>query len=133
MSAHTLLSETELFAYLREFHYPDLVRRDDEYDCFDCISADHNLYIELKSRLTHYDLLLIEEMKYKALRKGAYQYKLEPWYINSTPDGVWGFNLAQLPEPEWSMRLMPSTTEFENKDKKMKSVGFISIKDGVPL
>ena len=132
MSARMLLTESELFVYLRDFYWPDLLKSN-TFDGWDCVSYKTRTFAELKSRYTHYDELLIEEMKYDGILNAAKFFDFEPRYINSTPDGIWSFNLADMPEPEWSMRLMPSTTEFENKDKKMKSVGFISIKDGVPL
>ena len=125
-----VLKEPQLFDYLKEFHYPDLRKSEDEFDTFDCISDEFRMYIELKSRNTHYDDLLIEETKYRALMMSAANYGLVPWYINATPNGVWGFNLSKIPAPKWEDKWLPSTTEFAKRGNKTKLVGFLHINDG---
>ena len=92
----TVLTEPELFDWLKEFYYPDLVMSSDEYSHYDCITKEGGLYIELKSRHTHYDDLIIEKIKYDALVDNAYLNSCDPVYINSTPQGVWSFNLYLL-------------------------------------
>ena len=128
-----VLKEPQLFDYLKEFHYPDLRKSEDEFDTFDCISDEARMYIELKSRNTHYDDLLIEETKYRALMMSAASYGLFPWYINATPNGVWGFNLSKIPAPKWEDKWLPTTTEFTRRGNKTKLVGFLNTKDGVLL
>ena len=128
-----VLTEPELFDFLKEYYYPDLVMSESMYSAFDCYSIKSTAYIELKSRNTHYDELLIEKMKYEAIVSQAKHYGLRPYYINSTPEGIWAFKLAKLPAPKWESRPMPATTEFENNDKINKIVGYINIKDGVEL
>jgi hypothetical protein len=66
---------------------------------------------------THYPTLLIEEIKYRKLITQAAERDLIPYYINSTPLGIYSFDLMDLPEPEWYTEVMPVSTEFENKDK----------------
>ena len=127
-----VLKEPELFEYLKEFHYKDL-EQSDEFDTWDCISREHKMFIELKSRKTHYPDLLIEEMKYRALIEAAGIRSLTPWYINATPEGIYGFNLTTTPEPKWEGKWLPNTTEFSNKSNRTKLVGFLKIEDGVLL
>lgn len=126
----SVLKEPELFDYLKEFHYPDLKKSEGKFDIFDCVSSKRKMYIELKSRNTHYDDLLIEHIKYHDLLEAAAELKYTPWYINATPSGVWAFNLTKLPTPEWSERWLPRNTEFSNAGNKTKVVGYIHIKDG---
>lgn len=128
-----VLRESELFEYLKEFHYQDLERSEDKFDNWDCISMQHKMFIELKSRKTHYDDLLIEEHKYSSLIMAAGIRSLAPWYINSTPKGVWGFNLSLLQTPKWEDKWLPISTEFANKKNRNKPVGFLNINDGVQL
>ena len=128
-----VLKEPELFDYLREFHWSDLEKSADKFDVFDCISPSEKMYIELKSRNTHYDELLLEEVKYKALVSTAVERQLTPWYINATPDGVWGFNLGSMPEPTWEEKWLPKSTEFSRTGNKTKLVAFIHIDKGVAL
>ena len=125
-----VLREPELFDYLKEFHFPDLSKSEDQFDSFDCMSVEHKMFIELKSRKTHYDDLLIEEHKYSSLIMAAGIRSLTPWYINSTPQGIWGFNLSALPMPKWEDKWLPITTEFLNKKSRSKPVGYFNIKDG---
>lgn len=125
------MKEADLFDYLKGSHFPDLEKSEGAYDSFDCISQDKQLYIELKCRHTHYPELLIEEMKYRRLINQAGS--LTPYYINSTPEGIWAFDLSRVPEPAWSERRMPATTEFTDTRKIMKLVGFIHTDYGLPL
>ena len=82
------LKEPELFDYLKEFYYSDL-EKSEEFDNWDCISLEAKMFIELKSRKTHYPDLLIEESKYQGLIMAAGIRSLTPWYINATPEGIW--------------------------------------------
>lgn len=127
-----VLKEPELFQYLKEFHYPDL-EQSEEFDTWDCVSLEHKMFIELKSRKTFYPDLLIEEMKYRALLEAAGIRSLTPWYINATPEGIYGFNLTTTPEPKWENKWLPNTTEFSNKANRTKLVGFLKVADGVLL
>lgn len=125
--------EAELFDYLKEHLYPDLVKSPGIYDSFDCMSEQAGHYIELKCRHTHYPTLLIEELKYRKLITQSAERDLIPFYINSTPLGVYSFDLMDLPEPEWFSHIMPATSEFENQEKVSKSVGYLSIEEAVQL
>lgn len=128
-----LLKEPELFAFLKEFYYPDLRMSEDKFSKHDCISDIHKAYIELKSRNTHYDDLLIEKIKYDAILEAAKALALSPLYINSTPEGMWSFNIGDMPEPVWEDRWLPAKTEFPNGGNKTKIVGYLHIKDGKKL
>ncbi len=86
------MSEEELFEQLSEL-IPDLKKAENEYSTFDCTSEILNAYIELKCRHTHYSTLLIEKSKYDRLVDEARSKLMAPLYINSTPEGVWSFNL----------------------------------------
>ncbi len=127
------MKELELFEYLKESLYPDLTKSEGIYDAFDCISATAGHYIELKCRYTHYDTLLIEEMKYRKLITQAAERDLIPFYINSTPKGVFSFDLMDVPEPEWSVGWMPATTEFARNHKMEKLVGYLPLDEAVQL
>jgi hypothetical protein len=126
-------TEAELFAYLKQDLYPDLVKSEGTYDTFDCISYKAGHFIELKCRVTHYSDLLIEQMKYRKLIEQAVQSNLLPFYINSTPLGIYSFDLNDIPEPEWVTHLMPATTDFENKAKVPKVVGYLEISEAIKL
>lgn len=127
------MRETELFDYLRSSLYPDLEKSIGIYDAFDCISQMAGHYIELKCRHTHYPTLLIEEMKYRKLITQAAERNLIPFYINSTPQGIFSFDLMDLAEPEWFTHRMPQTTEFSRNHKVDKLVGYLPIEEAIVL
>ena len=127
-----VLKEPELFSYLKEFYYPDLTFTSDKYSTYDCVSQDNNLYIELKSRNKHYDELLIEQVKWDGLTTEARYFNLTPYYVCSTPDGIWAFDLSKW-KPEWEEKWLPQNTEFSARGNKTKVVGYLHIKDGVAL
>ena len=127
------MKEQDLFDYLKSSLYPDLEKAPGIYDAFDCISTVAGHYIELKCRYTHYDTLLIEEMKYRKLITQAAERDLIPFYINSTPKGVFSFDLMDVPEPEWVSHWMPATTEFARSQKISKLVGYLAIEEAVQL
>ena len=127
------MKEAELFEYLKQSLYPDLVKSPGIYDSFDCTSEKAGHYIELKCRQTHYPTLLIEEMKYRKLTTQSAERDLIPFYINSTPQGVYSFDLMDLPEPEWVNGWMPATTEFSRNQKITKLVGYLDIEEAVKL
>lgn len=127
------MKESDLFDFLKVDIYPDLVKSEGTYDAFDCISYKAGHFIELKCRVTHYSDLLIEQMKYRKLIEQAVQSNLLPFYINSTPLGIYSFDLNDIPEPEWVTHLMPATTEFDNKAKVPKVVGYLLLEDAIRL
>mgnify|MGYP000157893424 CR=1 FL=1 len=127
------MKEIELFEYLKSSLYPDLTKSEGIYDSFDCVSTYAGAYIELKCRHTHYPTLLIEEMKYRKLITQAAERDLIPYYINSTPAGIFSFDLLDLPEPVWFNHQMPATTEFDRVEKVEKLVGYLPIEEAVKL
>ena len=127
------MNEELLFAFLRESLYPDLVKSEGIFDAYDCISKQAGHYIELKCRARHYDTLLIEEMKYRKLITQAAERDLVPYYINSTPLGIYSFDLMDLAEPVWYVHYLPATTEFEKIGKVDKLVGYLPIEEAVQL
>ena len=127
------MKEIDLFEYLKGSLYPDLVKSEGIFDSFDCISAKAGHYIELKCRYTHYPTLLIEEMKYRKLITQSAERDLIPYYINSTPQGVYSFDLMDLAEPEWVTQRMPATSEFSNRMKVDKLVGYLDIEEAVKI
>jgi hypothetical protein len=127
------MNEELLFTFLRDGFYSDLEKAPGIYDAFDCISKQAGHYIELKCRHTHYPTLLIEEMKYRKLITQAAERDLIPYYINSTPAGIFSFDLLDLPEPVWFNHQMPATTEFDRVQKVEKLVGYLPLEEAVQL
>jgi hypothetical protein len=127
------MNEQELFDMLKSEYYPDLMRVSDEYSNFDCVSEREDMYVELKCRYTHYDDLLIEKYKYDRVKEQADLTGRLPIYICSTPEGVWEFNLDTF-KIKWEDKdNLPKTTEFEDIEKVVKTVGFLPISKGKRL
>ena len=127
------MNEELLFAFLREGFYPDLEKAPGIYDAFDCISKQAGHYIELKCRATHYPTLLIEEVKYRKLITQSAERDLIPFYINSTPLGVFSFDLMDVPEPIWEVKYLPATTQFGRSGKVDKLIGYLPVEEAVQL
>lgn len=119
------MKEQELFDYLKDNLYPDLEKSEGTFDTFDCTSKEFEMYVELKSRLTHYPTLLLERKKYNALIQHAENLSYTAWYINNTPEGIFGFNLSHMTEPTWETKWLPKTTEFGDRGKVDKEVAFL--------
>lgn len=90
----------------------------------DAYSIKYNLSIELKCRKIHYQTLLIEKIKWDKLMAHT-----NVRYINSTPIGIYSFNLKDIEIPKWFMKLLPAQTEFNNKEKINKIVGLLNINE----
>jgi hypothetical protein len=127
------MNELVLFDFLKFNLYPDLDRAPGIYDAFDCHSQKAGHFIELKCRQSHYSTLLIEQMKYRKMIEQAYHRDLLPFYINSTPLGIYSFDLTEIDEPQWHVHQMPATTEFENVNKVEKVVGYLPIEEAIKL
>ena len=120
------MKESELFDYLKEI-IPDLKLIGG--DCrWDCTSKLLRSRMELKCRTSHWEEMIIEKSKYDALIKAS----KNPLYINSTPKGIYIWNLSYH-NIEWSIEKMPATSEFKNKEKIDKRVGYLKIKDAMIL
>jgi Holliday junction resolvase len=126
------MTEQDLYNFVRELGYEDLIMAQNPYSTWDCYSIGSNIYVELKCRRTHYDKLLIEKSKFDRLTKAAKKKGMVPVYICSTPQGVWAFNLAGA-ELEWANEEMPTTTDFEDTSKKIKKVSYLDTKEGLQL
>jgi hypothetical protein len=127
------VNEQILFDMLKDEYYPDLMRIVDEYSNFDCVSEREDMYVELKCRYTHYDDLMIEKYKYDRVKEQADLTGRIPIYICSTPEGIWEFNLDTF-KIKWEDRdNLPKTTEFEDTEKVVKTVGYLPISEGKQL
>lgn len=126
------MNEEQFFTKLKVI-IPDLVKSENKFSSFDCTSEQLGAYIELKSRRTHYNTLLIEYSKYARLLEEASTKRLIPAYFNSTPKGAWGFNLLTIDVQFAEKTNLPKTTDFEDTDKVTKIVGFLPIEKGFKL
>lgn len=123
------MQESELFDLLKNGFIPDLQKSEDQFSRWDCISHKLRYRIELKCRKTHYDTLMLERDKYFALILSYVETGYKPLYINSTPKGVYVFDLSDL-NPEWTTDTrMPKTTDFENNNRVEKTYTLLEIKN----
>ena len=125
-------TEQELFNYIKGRYLEDLVKSADQYDYHDCTSTLYRLHIELKCRHKHYDELLIEQDKYKALIAHAQQLGFTPFYVNATPQGIYAFNLRKI-SVKWTTKKLP--VESKSKDQGLidKSVALSPVSLAVQL
>lgn len=122
------MKEKDLFNYLIDCCYPDLVKAKKQLSRWDCYSPELSHRIELKCRGKHYDTLLIEKKKFDAMIVKCNDNLDIPLYINSTPKGVFKFNLY-IVKPIWEIQYHNKTTQFANTNKIPKQVAMLNVKD----
>jgi hypothetical protein len=126
------MDERKLFRYLKTLHYPDLVMSEDQFSKWDCYSPSTNQRIELKCRDTHYNDLLIEKIKYDAMIQKTRLNLEVPVYINSTPNGIYKFNLLHI-DCEWFDKDLPRQTKFNDTKPISKKVAMIPVAEAEVL
>lgn len=95
---------------------------------WDCYSPATRHRIELKCRRVHYDTLIIEKPKYEAIMNKSIENNDIPIYINSTPNGVYRFNLTNF-DPIWQTKYLNKTTDFSNRAVIAKEVFMLPVID----
>ena len=119
--------EEDLFNWLKENVYPDLVKAKNQMSRWDCYSPITGHRLELKCRKTHYKTLLLEKKKYDAMLEECAKHLDTPVYINSTPFGIYSFNLHTI-QPDWECNFKnPATTQFFNTNRIEKEVTYLEI------
>lgn len=124
--------EEELFEFLKENYYPDLVKAKSQMSKWDCYSPEKYHRIELKCRKTHYEELMIEKKKYDSMIDKCDDNLDIPYYINSTPEGVYRWNLYKV-EPIWFVKKIKATTEFANSNLIDKEIAMLEVIDAETL
>ena len=127
-----LLTEEGLFSYIKMRYLQDLKMSSDTYERHDCRSDYGKLIIELKCRTTHYDELLLEADKYHALLIRARDFGYAPWYVNSTPKGIYAFNLTKI-TVTWTTRQLPAATQPNTLQLVSKKVTYLHIRQARAL
>lgn len=125
------LTEQELFDYIKARYLDDLVKSEDTYEYLDATSHGYRLSIELKCRHTHYDELILEKDKYESLMQQANALGFTPFYINSTPKGIYAFNLRKI-TVTWTTKRLPATT-FDKGPDIDKVIALLHIDKAVQL
>lgn len=121
--------EDDLMEWLKENWAEDLEQMKDTYSRWDCTTAKVDGMVELKCRRKHYPTMLIEKKKYDALMEQGGT----PLYINSTPNGIYVWDLSKL-DIEWDVEHKhPATTSFGNRARVAKEVGYLDINDAEVL
>ena len=95
---------------------------------WDCYSPETSHRIELKCRAAHYDILILEKKKYDAMIENCNDNLDIPFYINSTPLGIFRWNLY-LVKPIWKTKYLRKTTEFSNSNRIPKEIAMLPVID----
>ena len=118
--------EKDLFDWLSNNYYLSLVNSKNPISRWDCYDIDTRHRIELKCRRKHYDTLILEKSKYDAMIKESEKNLDIPIYINSTPKGIYLFNLYQI-DQNWFTKSLPATTEFKKRIWVKKEITELNI------
>lgn len=125
------MTEQGLFDYIKETYLEDLQKSEHTYEYIDATSYGYRLSIELKCRHTHYDELILEKDKYESLMQQANELGFTPFYINSTPKGIYAFNLRKI-TVTWTTKRLPSST-VDNGPDIDKEIALLHIDKAVKL
>ena len=125
------MTEQGLFDYIKETYLEDLEKTTHTYEYTDATSTGYRLTLELKCRHTHYDELILEKDKYESLVNRANDLGFTPFYINSTPKGIYAFNLRII-KVTWTTKRLPSST-VDNGPAIDKEVALLHIDKAVKL
>ena len=125
------MTEQGLFDYIKETYLEDLQKSEHTYEYIDATSYGYRLSIELKCRHTHYDELILEKDKYESLMQQANELGFTPFYINSTPKGIYAFNLRKI-TVTWTTKRLPSSTVDYGPDVD-KEIALLHIDKAVKL
>jgi hypothetical protein len=117
------LNETQLFELFKK-EYPDIIDLNilNEFSEIDWYIPELNINIEAKCRNKHWPSMYIEENKYKKL----IQYE-KCWYVNSTPEGIFGWDVHKLKNIIFRQKLVTSTQQFGKQEKVFKSISDLPI------
>lgn len=127
-----MTTEKGLFNWIKKNFISDLKESEKATSRYDCFSNRYNLDIELKCRRTHYPDLIIEKKKYDSLMLRSKEYGTIPVYVNSTPNGVWAFYLADI-KIKWQNKLLPKQTDFSDNTFIEKKIGYLTLESGIEL
>ena len=72
--------------------------------------------------------MLIEKRKWDYLAEIRARTGARTLYINSTPQGVYQFDLGAIKAVEWVVRPLPDKTDFANKGTIEKLCAFLDIR-----
>ena len=125
------MTEQGLFDYIKETYLEDLQKSEHTYEYIDATSYGYRLSIELKCRHIHYDELILEKDKYESLMQEANELGFTPFYINSTPQGIYAFNLRKI-KVTWTTKRLPSSTVDKGPDID-KEIALLHIDKAVKL
>ena len=125
------MTEQALFDYIKATYLEDLEKSEHTYEYIDATSNGYRLTIELKCRHTHYDELILEKDKYESLVGRAQELGFTPFYINSTPQGIYAFNLRKI-KFTWVIKRLPSSTVDQGPDID-KEIALLHIDEAVKL
>lgn len=104
------MNEEELFRLMSK-RYIGLVdlNEKDPHSLIDWHYPESDIWMEAKCRDTAYNTLFIQKDKYDVLME-----KENCWYVNSTPIGIYYFDLKDMEEPVWREQSMLKSTYYNN-------------------
>ena len=124
--------EKDLFEWLSNNHYKTLVNSKNPISRWDCYDIETQNRIELKCRRKHYDTLILEKSKYDAMLLESNKNLDIPIYINSTPEGIYLFNLNEI-DIKWFTKSLPATTDFKKRIWVKKKITELQVIKAIKL
>lgn len=119
----TNLTEQQLYAHMCE-RYNGLVdlNKENPMSPIDWYYPHEDIWIEGKCRNVHRNGMFIQKDKYEELMK-----KERCYYVNSTPEGIFLFNLKEMEEPVWREQNMEQSQQFKSIGRVPKLVAELPV------
>ena len=95
---------------------------ENEKTLIDWYYPEDDIWMEGKCREIHRNGLFIQKDKYTALME-----KERCWYVNSTPNGIFYFDLKMMEEPVWREQNMEQSQQFESRGRITKWVAELPV------
>lgn len=122
------MDEKKLFQYVKNY-FTDIVdlNIENELAPIDWYIPSIFTYVEAKCRYKSLPTYFIQKDKFDELIKVE-----NSWYLNSTPNGVYYWNIQNL-DPVWYERYMTNTQQFGEQKFVKKLVADLEIKKAIQI
>lgn len=125
----TNLTEEQLYAHMCA-RYTGLVdlNKENKMSPIDWYYPEEDIWMEGKCRNIHRNGMFIQFDKYQELIK-----KEKCYYVNSTPEGIFLFNLKEMEEPVWREQNMEQSQQFKSSGRVPKLVAELPVSKAIQI
>ena len=123
------MTEQKLYQLMKK-RYPYLIdlNEQDKSSKIDWFNPDDECWMEGKCRSRNLLSVFIQKDKWDILKQ-----KEKSYYVNSTLDGIYMWNIQDIEEPLWREQSMEESQEFKSSGRVKKLVGDLHTKHAMQI